>query len=159
MVVVKEQYNNRDIGSAGIRKLISDGNIELANAMMGHPYNSIGKVEEGKKLGRNLGFPTANIIPDDTKLLPPNGVYRTTLNVDGKEYNAITNVGVNPTVETQTKRKVETHVLEEMDAIYNEIIEIKIYEFIRPEKKFEGIEELKKQVALDIEKVKKSIAQ
>jgi len=159
IVVEKEKYKDKDIGSTGIRAVIAEGNIEMANEMLGHPYSVIGKVEEGKKLGRNLGFPTANIITEDTKLLPPNGVYRTILCVDGKEYNAITNVGVNPTVETQTQIKVETHVLEEMDTIYKEIIEVKFYEYIRPEKKFDNVEQLKKQVAEDIEQVKKSIAQ
>lgn len=162
IVVEKEKYQNQDIGSTGIRKKISDGEIELANEMLGHPFSVIGRVEEGKKLGRTLGLPTANLIPDKSKILPPKGVYRTKLLAGGETFDTISNVGINPTVETNDIIKIETHILDGEAELYDEIVEVQFFEYIRPEKKFENVEALKAQVEKDIEKVKnkqKSLAQ
>lgn len=150
VVVTKEQYQNKDISSTAIREKITQGKMTEVNEMLDHPYSIIGKVLEGKKLGRTLGLPTANIIPEKTKLLPPNGVYKTVLKVADKRFNAITNIGVNPTVETGTQIKVETHILEYEDYIYNEIIQVEFYDFVRPEKTFANVQELKAQIERDI---------
>lgn len=151
IVVKKEQYNNKDISSTAIREKIMEGKMLEVNEMLDHPYRIIGKVEQGKQLGRTMGLPTANIIPDKTKLLPPNGVYRTVVVVNDKSFNAISNVGVNPTVENGNQIKVETHIIDYKEYIYNEVIQVKFYEFIRPEKSFANVEELKKQIDADIE--------
>lgn len=150
VVVTKEQYQNKDISSTAIREKITQGEMTEVNEMLDHPYSIIGKVLEGKKLGRTLGLPTANIIPEKTKLLPPNGVYKTVLKVADKRFNAITNIGVNPTVETGTQIKVETHILEYEDYIYNEIVQVEFYDFVRPEKTFANVQELKAQIERDI---------
>lgn len=155
IVVEKEQYHNKDISSTSIRKQISEGKIQEVNEMLGHPYRIIGKVQHGKQLGRTMGLPTANIIPDETKLLPPNGVYRTVVIVDGKKFNAISNIGINPTVEKGKQIKVETHIIDYENYIYNEVVQIQFYEYIRPEKTFENIEQLKLQIEADIEKCRK----
>lgn len=152
IVVEKEQYNNKDISSTAIREKISEGKMLEVNEMLDHPYRIIGKVEQGKQLGRTMGLPTANIIPDETKLLPPNGVYRTVVVVNNRSFNAISNVGINPTVETGTRIKVETHIIDYKDYIYNEIVQVQFYDFIRPERTFESVEELKKQINADIKK-------
>lgn len=151
IVVEKEQYHNKDISSTSIRKKITEGKMQDVNEMLGHPYRIIGKVEQGKHLGRTIGLPTANIIPDETKLLPPNGVYRTVVVVEGQTFNAISNVGVNPTVETGTKIKVETHIIDYENYIYNEIVQVQFYDFIRPERTFDSLENLKQQIEADIE--------
>lgn len=151
IVVEKEQYQNKDISSTVIREKILAGEMLTVNEMLDHPYSVIGKVEQGKKLGRTLGLPTANIIPEDTKLLPPKGVYKTVVNVAGKRFNAITNIGVNPTVESGTQIKVETHILDYEEYIYNEIVQVEFYDFVRPERAFENVEELKAQIERDIE--------
>ena len=150
VVVTKEQYQNKDISSTAIREKITQGKMTEVNEMLDHPYSIIGKVLEGKKLGRTLGLPTANIIPEKTKLLPPNGVYKTVLKVADKRFNAITNIGVNPTVETGTQIKVETHILDYEDYIYNEIVQVEFYDFVRPERTFENVQELKAQIERDI---------
>ena len=150
VVVTKEQYQNKDISSTAIREKITQGKMTEVNEMLDHPYSIIGKVLEVKKLGRTLGLPTANIIPEKTKLLPPNGVYKTVLKVADKRFNAITNIGVNPTVETGTQIKVETHILEYEDYIYNEIVQVEFYDFVRPERTFENVQELKAQIERDI---------
>lgn len=152
ILVKKEQYHDMDISSSTIREEILKGNMAEVNAMLDHPYRIIGRVEQGKHLGRTLGLPTANIIPDDTKLLPPNGVYRTVVVVNERSYHAISNVGVNPTVESGNQIKVETHILDYQEYIYNEIVQVQFYDFIRPEKNFESVEALKDQIHEDIEK-------
>lgn len=154
IVVEKEQYQNRDIGSTEIRQKISGGEIAEANEMLGHPFSVIGKVIEGKKLGRQMGLPTANILPDAAKLLPPRGVYRTKLIAGGKSYNAISNIGINPTVEDNETIKIETHIIDEEEYLYNEIIEVQFFEFIRPEQKFESVAALKEQIEKDIARVR-----
>ena len=150
VVVTKEQYQNKDISSTAIREKITQGKMTEVNEMLDHPYSIIGKVLEGKKLGRTLGLPTANIIPEKTKLLPPNGVYKTVLKVADKRFNAITNIGVNPTVETGTQIKVETHILDYEDYIYNEIVQVEFYDFVRPERRLENVQDLKAQIERDI---------
>lgn len=151
IVVEKEQYQNKDISSTDIREKILAGEMLTVNEMLDHPYSVIGRVEQGKQLGRTLGLPTANIIPEDTKLLPPKGVYKTVVNVAGKRFHAITNIGVNPTVESGTQIKVETHILDYEEYIYNEIVQVEFYDFVRPERTFENVEELKAQIERDIE--------
>lgn len=151
VVVEKEQYHNKDISSTAIREKILAGKMLEVNEMLDHPYSIIGKIEQGKKLGRTMELPTANIIPENTKLLPPNGVYKTIVNVAGKRFNAISNIGVNPTVESGTQIKVETHILDYEDYIYNEIVQVEFYDFVRPERTFENVEELKAQIEKDIE--------
>lgn len=156
IVVEKEQYQNKDISSTAIREKILAGEMLTVNEMLDHPYSVIGKVEQGKQLGRTLGLPTANIIPEDTKLFPPKGVYKTVVNVAGKRFNAITNIGVNPTVESGTQIKVETHILDYEEYIYNEIVQVEFYDFVRPERAFENVEELKAQIERDIEVCRKN---
>lgn len=155
IVVEKEKYHNKDISSSAIREKISAGDMLEVNAMLDHPYSIIGKVEYGKQLGRTIGFPTVNMIPEDTKLLPPNGVYRSVVIIGGEKYNAISNVGINPTVEKQTQIKVETHIIDYKEYIYNKIVQVQFFDFIRPERAFDNVEELKKQIQMDLEKCKK----
>ncbi len=155
LVVEKEKHNRKDISSSEIRERISKGEMRQVNALLDHPYRIIGKVIEGKQLGRTMEIPTANIIPEETKLLPPRGVYRTVVVVGDETYHAITNVGVNPTVESGEQIKVETHIIDFKEYIYHETIEVQFYDFIRPEKQFESLEELQKQIRMDIESCRK----
>lgn len=157
IVIEKEQYNNKDISSTAIREKILEGKMLEVNEMLDHPYRIIGKVEQGKHLGRTLGLPTANIVPDNTKLLPPNGVYRTVVSVNGKNFNSISNVGINPTVENGNQIKVETHIIDYKEYLYNEIVQVQFYDFIRPERTFNNVEELKNQINADIEKCRKIV--
>ncbi|MBE5959381.1 MAG: bifunctional riboflavin kinase/FAD synthetase [Lachnospiraceae bacterium] len=158
VVVEKEQYHNFDIGSTEIRKKITEGNIEEANEMLGHSFSVIGIVEEGKKLGRTIGIPTANVIPDSKKILPPNGAYCTRVIVDGKVYGAVSNVGVNPTVEDGRNIKIESHIFDFSGDIYGKIIKIEFVKFMRKEQKFTGVDELKNQIENDIKNAKEILA-
>lgn len=157
IVIEKEQYHNQDISSTAIREKILEGRMLEVNEMLDHPYRIIGKVEQGKHLGRTIGLPTANIIPDETKLLPPNGVYRTVVVVNNRCFHAISNIGINPTVENGEQIKVETHIIDYKDYIYGEIVQVQFYDFIRPEKTFDSVEELKNQINKDIETCRKTL--
>lgn len=154
-VVKKETYDNSDISSSRIREKIAEGRIREVNTLLDHPYRIIGKVVEGKQLGTKMEIPTANIIPDEKKLLPPNGVYRTMVVVNDEKYHAITNIGINPTVDNDNRIKIETHIIDFKKYIYHDVIEVRFYDFIRPEKRFDSVEELQKQIKEDIEKCKK----
>jgi riboflavin kinase/FMN adenylyltransferase len=158
IVVEKEKYNNTDIGSTGIREKIIQGDIMMANEMLGHPYSVLGKVVEGKRLGRTIGIPTANIIPDENKILPPKGAYCTRIAVGDKVYTAVSNVGINPTVEDGRVVKIESHLLDFSGDIYGEIIKVEFVDFLRKEQKFGSVDELKKQIQKDIKKAREILA-
>lgn len=149
-VIKKLQYNDRDISSTYIREEIVAGNLENVNKMLGYAYTIIGVVTEGNKIGRTIGFPTVNIEPEEDKLLLPNGVYYTETIVEGKKYASVTNIGTKPTVSGENKITVETNIINMSKDLYGKVIEVRFLEFIRPEKRFNSLEELKKAVDLDI---------
>ncbi len=137
------------VSSSEIRIALSKGEIELANRLLTRPFELRGTVCEGKRLGRELGFPTANIYPCNMPNLPY-GVYATKTLVDNKEYISVTNVGINPTVEDNNLR-VETYITGFEGDIYKKDIKVRFYKFLRPEVKFNSVEELKTQIASDRE--------
>lgn len=137
------------VSSSEIRMALSKGEVELANRLLTRPFSVEGVVREGKKLGREMGFPTANLYPERMPNLPY-GVYATKTVVDNKEYVSVTNVGVNPTV-NDTSLRVETYITDFEGDIYNKKIEVRFYKFLRRETKFNSIEELKKQISSDKE--------
>lgn len=155
----KDEYD-RDISSTLIREELDKGNIENANKLLGTCYSIHGKVLHGNMIGgKLLGFPTANIIPQKRKHLPKFGVYASKVRLvnSGEEYFGLTNVGINPTVDNDRANhstRVETFIYDFNKDIYGEEIEISFIKFIRPEKKFSSLEELKKQIAYDKETVK-----
>lgn len=138
------------ISSTLIRGLISDGEIEKANRLLGYQYTIVGKVVHGNEIGRTIDTPTANIIPDEDKLLPPFGVYLSLCEIDGKIYGGITNIGIKPTV-TEDKKKitVETYFLNYAGDLYGRILEIKLVKHTRNEIKFSGLTQLKEQLEKD----------
>lgn len=141
--------NEKQISSTLVRNLISEGDIEKANALLGYPYTIIGKVIHGNEIGRTIDFPTANIVPGRDKILPPNGVYFSTTNISGKEYYCVTNIGSKPTVTNEKNIIVETNVLDFKGNLYDSLLEIRLYKFHRSEVKFENLEALKKQIMYD----------
>ncbi|PKM50632.1 MAG: hypothetical protein CVV02_10110 [Firmicutes bacterium HGW-Firmicutes-7] len=153
IVVHKLKHKDTVISSTWIRDEIKNANIELANELTGRPFIINGQVMKGKNIGTGIGIPTANIIPDESKLLPPKGVYVSKVQVKGKDYNGVTNIGNNPTVEGQALI-IETHIIDFNEDIYGEEISVKLYHYVRPEKKFNNLTELKEQIDLDIEEMK-----
>ena len=142
---------NDTISSTEIRKLLSDGNIQSANEMLGYNFAISGEVVKGKQLGRKIGFRTANIIYPPELIDLPFGVYSVLVNYNGTQYKGITNFGVRPTVSNDCQCTLETHILEFDKDIYGDEITVEFLKMIRSEKKFSSVEELKNQIALDID--------
>lgn len=152
IVIPKEQDHHRDISSTYIREQLDEGNMEKANELLGEPYAIHGTVVHGNHIGGAvLGFPTANIIPPPEKHLPLFGVYVSKVYVDGTYYGGYTNIGKKPTVEGNSSVGVETFIHGINQDIYGKNIEVQLLHFIRPERKFEGLEQLKAQIEKDRE--------
>lgn len=147
-----QKLNGTLISSSAIRKFLEKGKIENANAMLGREFCVDGIVIGGSKIGRTINFPTANIkYPNDIVEIP-NGVYQTKIKlVDNRILTGISNFGSKPTVNNIPAKTFETHILNNFDEnIYGQEITVKFLKFIRPERKFENLENLKKQIAKDI---------
>jgi len=146
--------DNEKVSSTKIRNYLDNGNIEQANKFLGRKYKLTGTVVEGNKMGSKLGFPTANLKLHYELYLPKFGVYGITCNLDNKSYEGILNIGITPTVKDSTKIKIEAHIFDFDNNIYDEILDIQINQFIREEIKFTSSEELINQISIDISKVK-----
>lgn len=136
------------VSSTRIRGLIKEGNMEYAAMLLNKPYFAMGKVVEGYKRGRNMNFPTVNIEPPAKKLLPPDGVYFSTVIIDGKEYYGMSNIGKNPTFDGE-RRKIETNIFNFDRDVYGKDIIITFYKKIRNEIKFDSKEKLISQMKRD----------
>ena len=152
IVIDKLKDSNRDISSTYVREKIAEGNIPKANELLGYKYFIKSEILHGRKLGRTIGIPTINMILPPDKLLPPNGVYVTEVLVGGKTYMGVTNIGCKPTVSDEKIVGVETYIDDFTQDVYGEKIVVSFIQFIRPEQKFDSVEELRRQMQLDIEK-------
>ncbi len=156
-VIVPEQrlYGVR-VSSTHIRALLEQGDIGQANRFLGHPHRLSGTVEPGRHLGRTIGVPTANLAYPEDLVKLPHGVYACRVNVGGKAYRAVTNVGTRPTVEGTTV-KVEAWLPDYAGDLYGQTITVEFFRFLRPERKFASLEELKTQILIDAEETRKMI--
>jgi riboflavin kinase/FMN adenylyltransferase len=138
------------VSSTRIRQAIRDGNLDAAARMLGRPYSVSGVVVEGRKLGRTIGFPTANVSTGDGQL-PPDGVWSVTVKTaEGVERVGIANLGLRPTVDGKN-RVLEVHLFDFSGDLYGTEIEVGFRRYIRPEMKFSGVEDLRTQIARDVE--------
>ncbi len=142
--------NGIRVSSTRIRRCIEERNFIETQRLLGSPYFILGKVTEGRKIGRKIDFPTANIVAPDYKLLPDDGVYLTKTIYNGNIYKSITNIGKNPTVGGK-KKTVETYIIGLSADLYGKEIKVLFYGFIRNEQKFVSVDELKNQISKDIE--------
>ena len=147
--------DNEKVSSTKIRYYLSNGDIEKANNYLGREFSLIGTVIEGKKIGRSIGFPTANLSLDQDTFIPNFGVYAGKIYIDKNIFNTIVNIGLNPTVDDHAKLKIEAHIFDFSSDIYNSKVEISLNKFIRKEIKFKNIDELKVQISEDIKTAKK----
>ncbi|WP_299994300.1 bifunctional riboflavin kinase/FAD synthetase [uncultured Clostridium sp.] len=147
---VMKPYTMQDeiISSTSIRKELLDGNVKKAFNMLSRPYMLSGKVIDGKKLGRTIGFPTANLEINKEKVIPKKGVYYTNVKIDEKTFKGITSVGNNPTVNGQ-ELTLETYILNFNEDIYGKEIKVYFIDRIRDEVKFNNINELVAQLKKD----------
>ena len=150
-VIKRLQYKEDYISSSRIRKALLDGDLTLANQMLGYPYTFVGTVCHGRRIGHTIGIPTANIIPDENKYLPTHGVYVAQVQVEDeeKQYYGICNIGVKPTIEQGLCPSVETYMFDFQKDIYGKGIVVSLLQFVRPERKFKSVEELATQIYQD----------
>jgi riboflavin kinase/FMN adenylyltransferase len=144
------QIGNKVVSSTIIRKLINDGKLEEVEKYLGYPVFIIGEVVHGKKLGRLLGYPTANL-KILNKVYPPYGIYGAKVMIEGENFerDALVNIGQNPTLKPGEK-SVEVHILDFDKYIYGKELVVKIVKFLRNEKKFNSMDELKKVIRNDV---------
>lgn len=140
------------VSSTLIREMIATGNMEMTAKLLGRPYSFTGTVKHGKRLGSRMGIPTINIPAPDRQMLPPNGVYFSRILIDGETYSSVSNIGVNPTVNDDRRRKtIETNIFDFDDDAYGREVTVYFDHFSRGERKFRNQEELFAQIARDCE--------
>ena len=139
------------ISSTAIRQAVETGDFATARRMLGRDYTILGTVEEGKHLGRSLGFPTANLSAHSEQF-PPNGVYAAEGLLNGKTVRGVVNLGVRPTIDDGSPQRVlEFHLFDFDRDLYGENVELRFLRYLRPEQKFENMAALREQIARDVE--------
>lgn len=146
------------VSSTLIRELVLEGNLDKAAAYLGREHSITGDIVEGSRMGREIGFPTANIEPHH-EAIPPNGIYAVRVDVAGERKNGTLNIGVRPTVTEEKKRTIEVHIMDFYRDIYNEEIEVTFVERLRDEKKFPSVEALTDQIKKDVEKARRVLVE
>lgn len=150
--------NDVEVSSSAVRRALSAGDVKTAESLLGYRYNFCGVVEHGAALGRALGFPTANIAIDNPMtLIPADGVYEVVVTVDGKEYQAVMNIGVKPTVATSGERTMEAHLIDYSGDLYGQLVKVEFVRRLRGEQVFDNINALRFQIEVDVARVKRGI--
>lgn len=148
------RYKEFVVSSTRIRRLVGEGRVDEAGALLGHHYTIDGVVVAGARRGRELGFPTANLSTDN-ELVPPRGVYATTAELDGTCWPAITNIGVRPTVEAAGAVTIETHVLGFDADVYGARLSLSFIQRLRDERRFADVDALREQIAADVRRAQR----
>ena len=153
--IPRQDIENIAVSSTKIRNALESGEIKTANEFIGNNYRLTGKVIKGSQIGRDLGFPTANIVVEESyKLIPADGAYAVKIGYRDRWHNGMLNIGFRPTV-NGTTRTIETHIFDFNQNLYGQVLTIGFVEKIRGEKKFENLEALSKQLTLDRKDAKK----
>ena len=144
-------FRNLSVSSTRIRALLAEGRVSLARRLLNRPYQIRGTVVRGARKGVEIGFPTANLEPEN-ELIPANGVYTGQAHVNGITYTSVTNIGYRPTLHKQRRERpvVETHLLGFEGDLYGKLLMIDFFLRLRPERKFDSVSSLRKQIETDI---------
>lgn len=153
-VVPQQELDGIRVSSTYIRKLLEQGDISTANRFLGHPHSLAGKVVSGRGLGHTIGIPTANLLLPPELVTPKLGVYACKAIVDGKSYLAVTNIGSRPTVGGHQVR-VESWLLDFDGDLYGKHLSLLFYKFLRPEQKFESLEEMRTEIGKNAAETRK----
>jgi riboflavin kinase/FMN adenylyltransferase len=153
-VAVRSEGGKGGISSTRIRELVALGEVGEAAKLLGRPYVLRGKVIVGDRRGRSIGFPTANVLPDPAVVVPARGVYAGFVRVGKAVHPACTNVGFAPTFERGESR-VEAYLISFQGDLYGRVVDVSFVQRIRAEKRFSGVEELKEQIAWDVEEARR----
>ena len=147
--VPEVRLRGQRISSSRIRELLAEGRVNLARRMLGRPYGVEGRVVRGQERGRTLGYPTANLLPQN-RVIPARGVYVTATLIEGTWRRSVTNVGVRPTFGQDAAPSVETYVLGWGGDLYGDVVRVRFLHRLRPERRFSGVDELKRQIEADV---------
>lgn len=150
-LIEKVRVDGEEVSSTRVRQAVRAGEMEKITAMLGAPYRVSGKVVHGRQLGRKLGMPTANLLPDERKLLPPNGVYYSRAEIGETTYRGISNVGYKPTVSEEKIMGVETYLYDFAGEVYDRDMTVELLAFRRAEQAFASVEALRRQIEADVE--------
>ena len=148
--VPEVRLRGRRIGSTRIRELLLQGRVNLARRMLGRPYGVEGRVVRGAERGAMIGFPTANLHPQN-RVIPLNGVYVSATLIGGQWRRSVTNIGTRPTFEKAAETSVETFVIDWTGNLYGDVVRIRFLHRLRDERKFSSVDELKRQIQTDVE--------
>src|SRR6185503_10785038 len=152
------RYKDFVVSSTRIRRLVGEARMDEAAALLGRAYYLDGTIVEGRRRGRELGFPTANL-ETTNELLPPNGVYATMVTIDGIVHPSITNVGVRPTFGDTTRTVIEAYVLGYEGDLYGRQVRLGFVQRLRDERKFEDVDALRAQIEADRRRAERLFAQ
>jgi riboflavin kinase/FMN adenylyltransferase len=152
--VPEVRLRGQRISSSRIRELLAAGRVNLARRMLGRPYGVEGRVVRGNERGRTIGFPTANLRPDN-RVIPRAGVYVTATLIDGAWRRSVTNVGVRPTFEKEAEPSIETYVMDWGGDLYGDVVRVRFLHRLRDERRFSSVEELKRQIDADAARARK----
>ncbi len=154
LIVDKVKYKGEDISSTRIRSDIMNGDLEEANILLGYPYFLTAPVEHGTGIGTGIGFPTVNQRPPEIKLLPPNGVYASMVTMDDRFWYGVSDIGNKPTIEGEHPLGVETHLFDFDEQIYDREIRVSFFSRLRPEMRFDSVDDLRAQIEKDCQKAR-----
>lgn len=157
-VFEKLKQDGEVISSTRIREEIAQGRMREANALLVAPYFLRGNVEEGNHIGRTMSVPTANIYPAREKVLPPFGAYAVSVNVEGEPYKGVGNLGVKPTIPGENPVGLEVWLFDYSGNLYGKTLTVSFVEFLRPEKRFDSLEELQNQIRKDTNRAKEILS-
>jgi riboflavin kinase/FMN adenylyltransferase len=152
------RYKEFVVSSTRVRRLVSEGRMDEAGALLGHQFYIDGEVVEGKRRGREIGFPTANL-RSANELLPPNGVYATTIAIDGIVWPSLTNIGLRPTFGDTTQTTIESYVMGYSGDLYGRTVRLGFVLRLRDERKFEDVDALRSQIEADQRRAERLFAQ
>lgn len=156
MIRAKEFDPNLHISSSQIRRLLAEGDIDKANLLLGYNYTISGQIVEGFKVGRTIGFPTANIkIWEDFKVVPAFGVYAVNVHIGEQNYGGMLYIGKRPTLQNGENISLEVNIFDFDDDLYGKYLSVEFLEFVRPDEKFTSLEVLKVNIQNDKENVKR----
>ena len=143
--------DGRPVSSTRVRSLLAEGDLETVNEFLGRPFTYLSRVVHGDRRGRELGFPTANLVIPENMAMLPNGSYAVLAEVRGKVYRGLANIGKNPTFDGERQRRLEVNIQDFSQDIYNELISVSFLGKLREEQKFSSVEQLVRQLHKDRE--------
>ena len=141
------RYKDFVVSSTRIRRLVAEARMDEAGTLLGHPYFLDGTIVEGRKRGQTIGFPTANMTTEN-ELIPPHGVYATTMTIDGLVHGGLTNIGIRPTF-NETEPTIETHLLRYSGDLYGRRVRLSFVQRLRDERRFDNVDALRAQIEAD----------